>query len=418
MASNSASTCRISAASQAKARAWVSATSGSSLPTWRAASATRIPAAAHLRASEGERPLPAPMIRASGLALLMDRFTYVAMPARVGFGAGAVSQLAAEVERLGATRVLLISTPGRADMVRSVARDLKIAGIFDQAVMHTPIKAVEAAREMAKSLGADCCITIGGGSTIGFGKAIALTSALPIVAVPTTYSGSEMTTIWGISEGDTKKTGRDPKVLPRAVIYDPELTLELPPATTAASGMNAIAHCVEALYAHDGNPIVSLMAEEGIRALSSALPRAVANGKDLDARSEALYGAWLAGTTISTTSVALHHKLCHVLGGFGLPHAETHSIVLPHAMHYNRDAARDAMKRVARAIDAVDAPRGTYELEQRLGLPMRLADIGMREADLERAARIAADAPYPNPRKVEYAPVLELLRNAFEGKRP
>ena len=339
------------------------------------------------------------------------------MPVRVVFGAGAVSQLAAEVERLGATRVLLISTPGRADMVRSVARNLKIAGIFDQAVMHTPIKAVEAARDLAKSLGADCCITVGGGSTIGFGKAIALTSALPIVAVPTTYSGSEMTTIWGISEGGAKKTGRDPKVMPKAVIYDPQLTLDLPAGVSAASGMNAMAHCAEALYSHDGNPVVSLMAEEGIRALAAALPLIVQAPRDLEARSSALYGAWLAGLTISTTGNALHHKLCHVLGGFGLPHAETHAIVLPHALRYN-SVAGEAMRRIARAMGVDDAPSGIWQLEQRLGLPMKLADIGMKREDLERAARIAVQAPYPNPRKVEYQPVLELLHNAYAGKKP
>jgi maleylacetate reductase len=348
----------------------------------------------------------------------MDRFTYVAMPARVVFGAGAVSQLAAEVERLGATRALLISTPGRADMVRSVARGLKIAGMFDRAVMHTPIKAVEAAREMASSLGADCCIAIGGGSTIGFGKAIALTSSLPIVAVPTTYSGSEMTTIWGISEGGAKKTGRDPKVMPKAVIYDPELTLELPAPVSAASGMNAIAHCAEALYSHEGNPVVSLMAEEGIRALAASLPIIVQAPRDLEARSSALYGAWLAGLTISTTGNGLHHKLCHVLGGFGLPHAETHSVVLPHALRYNAGGAPEAMRRIARAMGVDDAPRGIWQLEQRLGLPMKLADIGMKHEDLERAARIAVQAPYPNPRKVEFQPVLELLHHAYEGVSP
>jgi alcohol dehydrogenase class IV len=182
--------------------------------------------------------------------------------------------------------------------------------------------------------------------------------------------------------------------------------------------MNAIAHCVEALYAHDGNPVISLIAEEGIRALAAALPKAVSNGKDVEARSEALYGAWLAGLSISTTSVALHHKLCHVLGGLGLPHAETHSIVLPHAMRYNAQAAHEAMGRVARAIGAVDAPAGIWDIQQALGIPMRLAEIGLKEADLERAARIAAESPYPNPRKVEYAPVLELLRNAYLGRRP
>ncbi len=332
------------------------------------------------------------------------------------FGPGSVKKLPEEVERLGAKRVLMLSTPGRAAMASALG--LKVAGIFDQAVMHTPIEAVNQAREMAQSLQADCCVAVGGGSTIGFGKAIALSSGLPVVAVPTTYSGSEMTTIWGISEGGAKKTGRDPKVLPKAVLYDPELTLELPAAVSAASGMNAIAHCAEALYAHDGNPIVSLMAEEGIRALAAALPKVVFNGKDLEARSDALYGAWLAGSTISTTSVALHHKLCHVLGGFGLPHAETHSIVLPHALAYNAAAAPEPMHRISRALGSTDAPSGIWKLEKALGLPMRLADIGMKEADLERAARIAAEAPYPNPRKVEYDPVLALLRNAWEGRRP
>jgi alcohol dehydrogenase class IV len=284
--------------------------------------------------------------------------------------------------------------------------------------MHTPAQAVGEARALAASVEADCCVAVGGGSTIGFGKAIALSSALPVIAVPTTYSGSEMTTIWGISEGGAKKTGRDPKVLPKVVIYDPELTLDLPPPVSAASGMNAIAHCVEALYAHDGNPIVSLMAEEGIRALASALPRVVSRPHDLKGRTDALYGAWLAGMTISTTSVALHHKLCHILGGFGLPHAETHSIVLPHAVRYNREAAPQAMARIANALGATEAAAALYELESKLGLPMRLADLGMKEADLERAARSAAEAPYPNPRKVDYESVLVLLRDAYEGRRP
>ena len=340
------------------------------------------------------------------------------MPMRVVFGAGMAAELGREIERLGAKRPLLISTPGRATMVRAVAKGLNIAGTFDQVVMHTPVKVVEAAREMAKSVDADCCITIGGGSTIGFGKAIALTSSLPVVAVPTTYSGSEMTTIWGISEGGAKKTGRDPKVLPKVVIYDPELTLDLPPATAAASGMNAIAHCAEALYAHDGNPLNNVVAEEGIRALASALPGVVRNPRDMAARSEALYGAWLAGLSISTTGNALHHKLCHVLGGFGLPHAETHSIVLPHALFYNADAAPKAMQRIARAMGVEYAPRGMWELEKKLGVPMNLADIGMKREDLERAANIAVQTPYPNPRKVEFQPVLELLQNAYEGTRP
>jgi alcohol dehydrogenase class IV len=347
-------------------------------------------------------------------------FVYNGLPARVVFGAGALAKLPEELQRLGATHALVLSTPEQKDSALEVARALgaRCVGTYDKAVMHVPIEIAEDARRAARELGADCCVTVGGGSTTGLGKAIALTSDLPILAVPTTYAGSEMTPIYGITEGGAKKTGRDVRVLPKAVIYDPNLTLSLPPALSAASGMNAVAHAVEALYSHEGNPIVSLMAEEGIRALAVALPGVLENPRNLEARSDALYGAWLCGIVLGSAGMALHHKLCHVLGGsFNLPHAETHSIVLPHAVRYNRFAS-EAMKRIERAIGASDAATGIYDLEKKLGLPLRLADIGMKEADLERAARIATEAPYPNPRKVEYAPVLELLRDAYRGRRP
>lgn len=348
----------------------------------------------------------------------MTAFVYTSLAARVVFGAGRIAELGAEVQRLGAKRVLLLCTPGRAAMVRRVASDLPVSGVFNEAAMHTPIALVEKARQQARAVQADACVAVGGGSTIGFGKAIALESGIPVLAVPTTYSGSEMTTIWGVSEGRAKKTGRDPKVLPKTVIYDPELTFDLPAAVSAASGMNAIAHCAEALYAHDGNPIVSLMAEEGIRALAFSLPKVVSNPKDPGGRENALYGAWLAGMTISTTSIALHHKLCHILGGFGLPHAETHAIVLPHALAYNAPAASEAMKRIERALGGNEAPVRLFSLLKDLKLPTRLADVGMKQDDLERAARMAVEAPYPNPRKVEYAPVLALLTAAYEGRSP
>lgn len=351
----------------------------------------------------------------------MKSFVYNGLPARVVFGAGALARLPGELDRLGAKRALVLSTPEQGDSAREVAKALgaRCAGAYDRAAMHVPVEIAEDARRVARELGADCCVTVGGGSTTGLGKAIALTSAVPILAVPTTYAGSEMTPIYGITEGGAKKTGRDVRVLPKAVIYDPTLTLSLPPALSAASGMNAVAHAVEALYSHEGNPIISLMAEEGIRALASALPVVVRDPKNLEARTDALYGAWLCGVVLGSAGMALHHKLCHVLGGsFNLPHAETHSIVLPHAVRYNQDAAPDAMARIERAIQAKDAAGGIYDLEKRLGLPMRLAELGMKQADLERAARIATEAPYPNPRKVEYGPVLELLRNAYTGQRP
>jgi alcohol dehydrogenase class IV len=260
---------------------------------------------------------------------------------------------------------------------------------------------------------------VGGGSTTGLGKAIALESSLPILAIPTTYAGSEMTPIYGITEGGLKKTGRDSRVLPRTVIYDPSLTLGLPSGLSATSGMNAIAHAVEGLYAEDANPITSLLAVEGIRALAQGLPRVVADPRDLEGRSECLYGAWLCGAVLGSVGMALHHKLCHTLGGtFNLPHAETHTVILPHAIAYNRAAVPAALQRAADALGAADAAQGLYALARTLGAPAALKDIGMREADLDRAAQIATQSPYYNPRPVEYAAIRKLLDDAYHGREP
>jgi len=352
---------------------------------------------------------------------MLRQFIYTALPARVVFGVGSLAQLPAELDRLGAKRALLLSTPEQADAVRQVAAALgsRAAGVYDKAAMHVPLEIAEDARRVARELQADVGITVGGGSTTGLGKAIALTSSLPIIAVPTTYAGSEMTPIYGLTEGGMKKTGRDVRVLPRTVIYDPALTFSLPAALSAASGMNAIAHCVEAMYAQDANPVISMMAEEGIRALAAALPVIVREPRNHKARSEALYGAWLAGISLGSAGMALHHKLCHTLGGtWNLPHAETHAIVLPHAARYNRDAAPEAMARIARALRTEDAPTGLFDLEVKLGLKMKLADLGMKAADLERAADLATQSPYPNPAPVEKAAVRALLEAAYTGRRP
>lgn len=351
----------------------------------------------------------------------MLRFTYEALPGRVVFGAGCLGQLPAEIERLGATRALVLSTPEQRDQAVAVAARLgaRAVGVFDQAVMHVPIETAERARENARSLGADCCVTVGGGSTTGLGKAIALVSSLPILAVPTTYAGSEMTPIWGLTEGGVKKTGRDRRVLPRTVIYDPELTVTMPPALSATSAMNAIAHCVEALYAEDANPIISLMAEDGIRALAAALPKVMKRPDGLEARGEALYGAWLAGASLGAVGMALHHKLCHTLGGtFNLPHAETHTVILPHAAAYNAKAAPEAMARVARALGTREAPAGLFDLAVSLGAPASLREIGMKEDGLDRAADLAVQNPYYNPRSVTREGVRALLDDAFRGRRP
>ena len=351
----------------------------------------------------------------------MTPFIYQALPSRVVFRAGALDALAEEVARLG-SRALVLCTPGQRNIAEAAARHLggQAVGTYDRAVMHVPMDTARAARDEARRLRADCCVAVGGGSTVGLGKAIALEFGLPIIAVPTTYAGSEMTPIWGVTEGGQKRTGRDVRVLPRTVVYDPTLTLTLPPGLSATSGMNAIAHCVEALYAVDGNPIASLMAEEGIGALARSLPRIVEEPKDLEARSEALYGAWLGGAVLGAVGMALHHKLCHTLGGsFNLPHAETHTIVLPHAARYNERQAPEAMVRVARAVgEAGDAPGALWELARSLGAPLGLEAIGMKRADLDRAAEIATASPYPNPRLVERDAVRALLEGAFEGSRP
>jgi maleylacetate reductase len=351
----------------------------------------------------------------------MLRFTYEALPGRVVFGAGGLKLLPQEIERLGATRALVLSTPEQREQAAAVAAQLgaRAVGVFDQAVMHVPVETAERAREQARRLGADCCVTVGGGSTTGLGKAIALVSSLPILAVPTTYAGSEMTPIWGLTEGGIKKTGRDIRVLPRTVIYDPELTVTMPASLSATSAMNAIAHCVEALYAEDANPIISLMAEDGIRALATSLPAVMRRPDDLEARGEALYGAWLAGASLGAVGMALHHKLCHTLGGtFNLPHAETHTVILPHAAAYNAKAVPAAMARVARALGASEAATGLFDLAASLGAPTALRDIGMKEEGLARAAELAVQNPYYNPRPVTREGVRTLLDDAFHGRRP
>ncbi len=351
-------------------------------------------------------------------------FVYNQLPGRVVFGTGALEHLGREIDLLGARRALVLSTPEQKAQAEDIARRLgeRCAGIFARAVMHVPIETAREAREEAKRLGADCAVAVGGGSTTGLGKAIALESALPILAIPTTYAGSEMTPIYGITEGGLKKTGRDRKVLPRTVIYDPALTVGLPVALSATSGMNAIAHAVEGLYAEDANPIMSLLAEEGIRALAQGLPRVVKNPQDTDARADCLYGAWLCGAVLGAVGMALHHKLCHTLGGtWNLPHAETHTIVLPHATAYNLASAGEAMSRVTRALAlpaGVDATQGLYDLAKGLGAPMALKDIGMKEAELDRAAELAVQSPYYNPRPVDRAAIRRLLDDAYNGRRP
>ena len=348
-------------------------------------------------------------------------FAFSIAPMRVLFGAGSRHQLDDELERLGARRALLIADPAHRKLAQELAGQLgaRCAGIFDGVVQHVPIEAAEAGRATVRDLQADCCVTIGGGSATGLGKAIAMEIALPLVAVPTTFAGSEMTPIWGLTEGRLKRTGRDPTVQPRVTLYDPELTVTLPPSVAGPSGMNAIAHCVEALYAQNANPIMSLLAEEGVRALAESVPRVVAAPDDIENHGKALYGAWLAGIVLGSVGMALHHKLCHVLGGtFNTPHAETHALILPYACAYNLDAALDARARLAVALGTEQVPRALRELSLSVGAAASLRDLGLLESDLATAAELATQAPYYNPREVTRDGVQRLLLDAYNGAMP
>ncbi|MFM0642234.1 maleylacetate reductase [Paraburkholderia metrosideri] len=351
----------------------------------------------------------------------MYDFVYTSQSSKVVFGAGALARVAEEVYALGAQKSLILCTPEQEGQATEVAHLLGplSASVFAEAQMHVPIEIARRARDHARSVGADCAVAIGGGSTIGLGKAIALESSLPIIAIPTTYAGSEMTPIYGLTEDGLKRTGRDARVLPKTVIYDPMLSLSLPLGLSFVSGLNAIAHAAEGLYARDGNPVMSLMAEDGIRALAAGLRCIKQDPNNLSARSDCLYGAWMCGNVLGHVGMALHHKLCHTLGGsFNMPHAETHAIVLPHALAYNSDAAPDAMSRISRALGSESAARGVFELGRELNIPSGLREIGMQESDLDRACEIALSNPYWNPRPIERESLRSLLQNAWDGSAP
>ncbi|RQZ17218.1 maleylacetate reductase [Burkholderia sp. Bp9031] len=351
----------------------------------------------------------------------MQSFNHENHAGRVVFGSASLDTLPDVLDSLGIVRALVVTTPEQADLGHRIDRILgqRSVGVLDKAVMHVPVEVAREAIRAARATGADACIAAGGGSTIGLAKAIALESDLPIVALPTTYAGSEMTPLYGLTEAGVKKTGKDWRVLPRCVVYDPELTLSLPVELSVTSGMNAIAHAVEGLYARDGSPVYSLMAEEGIRALADALPRLYASPSDVDARGDALYGAWLCGTVLGNVQMGIHHKICHTLGGtFNLPHAAVHTVILPYALAYNAAYATHALARVGRAIGAADAVAGLRGLGDALDMPRSLREIGMPRDGLDRAADLIVEKPYPNPRPIERQAVRALLERAYEGTDP
>jgi maleylacetate reductase len=348
-------------------------------------------------------------------------FVYDVPASRVVFGVGRIRQVPDEVELLGAERILLIAGGREKKYADELAAALgsRLVDRIGEVVMHVPAALAAAAHEQTEQSRADLLVCLGGGSAIGLAKAVALRTRLPILAVPTTYAGSEMTPIWGVTDGGRKTTGRDRTVLPATVVYDPALTTSLPTDISAASGMNALAHLVEGLYAPDASPVTAVLAEEGIRALADALPRVVVAPGDLDARSCALYGAWLAGWVLGTAGMGLHHKICHVLGGaYNLPHAGTHSAVLPFVTAYNAPAASAAMVRAARALGAQDPARALWKLAERIGAPTSLAQVGLDSGRIPEAARLVVETSPVNPRPVDRAAVDELLCAAYAGRLP
>ena len=348
-------------------------------------------------------------------------FTYQGSAARIVFGNGTSGDVGKWVEALECRRALVLSTPHQASDAQAMSKRLGnlSVGTFTEATMHTPVDVTERAVARAAELGADCVVSLGGGSTTGLGKAMAYRTDIQQIVVATTYAGSEVTPILGQTENGAKTTLRSPKVTPEVVIYDPQLTLGLPVGMSITSGLNAIAHAAEGLYAPDRNPMTTMMSIDGMRALEDALPVLIDSPHDGAAREKALYGAWLCGTVLGQISMSLHHKICHTLGGsFDTPHAETHSVMLPHTIGFNASAVPDLMTPISDIFGDATPGQALYDFAKSIGSPMALSDFGLSEADLDRAADIATKNPYSNPRPIDRTSIRALLQDAWSGTRP
>lgn len=358
-------------------------------------------------------------------------FEHVTLGQRVLFGSGhSAGYLSGEVARRDARRVMAVASRRERPLAERVCAGIDVALWFDEVVPHVPVATAEAARRAAAEAEADLLVCVGGGSTVGLAKAVALTTGIPIVAVPTTYAGSEATNVWGLTEERTKRTGVDDRVLPETVVYDAELTRSLPAPLSVSSGLNALAHCVDSLWAPRADPINRALALEGARALARALPAVAQDPEGLPGREQALYGCYLAAVAFASAGSGLHHKICHVLGGtFDLPHAQTHAVVLPHVLALNGPAVPELAERLAAALGAernaeVSGTRGAAEiavraindLYERLGAPLRLADHGLTGDDIPEAAGRVLDAvPACTPAPVDEQGITALLTGALEG---
>jgi maleylacetate reductase len=347
-------------------------------------------------------------------------FVFPGLTTRVVFGHGTLVQVPDEVARLGHARALVLSTPHQEAEAKALAASLghRSAGVFAGATMHTPVDVTDIAISAYAAAGADCVVSLGGGSTTGLGKAIAVRTGADQVVVPTTYAGSEMTDILGETAGGEKTTRRDPAIRPEVVVYDVDLTLTLPVGLTVTSALNAIAHAMEGFYAPDRHPVTEALSREAMVAFRDALPVLVKDPRDREARAKALFAAWGCSLTLGHVTMALHHKLAHVLGGsFGLPHAETHAVLLPHTTAYNEPAVEGLLKPIADTFGG-SAGAGLWHFAKSVGAPLRLADLGLNETDLDHAAEIATRNPYANPRPVSRDGIRQLLQQAYDGHCP
>lgn len=318
-------------------------------------------------------------------------------------------------------RALVLCTPAQHAEGQRVVDLLgdKAVGLYAKAAMHVPMERVEEALQLQAQLGADCSVAIGGGSTTGLGKALALKAGLKNIAIPTSYAGSEMTNVWGITQEGRKTTGRDNRVVPDLTIYDPTLTLTMPPAFAASSGLNAMAQAAVNIATDNASPMVEALALEAVRRLAHALPIVLDDAENLDARAEAQMGACMAGSALGTGTTGLHHRLCHTFGGsFGTPHAETHTVLLPYSIAYNSKAVAAGTAKLAQALGCSDAADGLQQLAKRLGAPSNLAQLNIKKDDLDEAARITLANPLQNPEPVSVENVRHLLDCAYEGTPP
>jgi maleylacetate reductase len=349
------------------------------------------------------------------------QFTHETLPQRIVFAtADAAAAVKAEVDALGGTRVMLIASDREASLADPIASQVPVVLRYDEVVMHVPVEVAERARAAAAEAEVDLLISVGGGSTTGLAKAIALTSGLPIIAVPTTYAGSEATNVWGLTEGETKTTGVDPKVLPASIVYDASLLVSLPADLVVASGLNAMAHCIDAMWGPRVDPIDQALAQEGIRGLAEGLTRisqTTAGEASIEGIEQTLYGAYLAAGAFSSAGSGMHHKICHVLGGmFNLPHAQTHAVVLPYVLAFNAPNAPEAEARIATAFGTPTAVEGLATLRARLDAPRALKDYGMPEDGIAKAVpAIRAAIPANNPTPVTDENLTALLRAAWSG---